>query len=155
MNNVRRKKNGIGKEKEGDAHIAAESKPRPLEQPVLYKAAQIKLETFKAKLARITNLPSIELVDEIGWQKFKEENADSSYRIMAIVHAEYWAQLMEFEMSKGKKLGDVAEATSHEAKIVELDDFMYEYAVSTLTHYWKYGEQLRCWCLQRWYRLKT
>jgi hypothetical protein len=67
-----------------------------------------------------------------------------------ITYAEQWADLMERDMAAGKKLEDVAEATSHEADTDGVTGFMYGAAVSVLAQVWEHGEALR-----RWHNLKT
>ncbi len=53
-------------------------------------------------------------------------------------------------MAAGRKLEDVAEATSREADTNGITGFMYGAAVSTLAQVWEHGEQLR-----RWHNLAT
>lgn len=67
-----------------------------------------------------------------------------------VTYAERWARLMQKEMADGKKLEEVADATSSEADLEGITGFMYGCAVSALASGWKYGDQLR-----RWHNLKT
>ena len=93
--------------------------------------------------------PGIELADEDGWQKFKNNNI-GGYGGAVVTYSERWARLMQVEMANGKNLEDVADATSQEADLEGITGFMYGCAVSTLSQCWKHGEQLR-----QWHNLKT
>lgn len=99
--------------------------------------------------AKLANTPSIDLVDEDGWKRFKNVNKDG-YGGAVVAYAERWARLMQLEIASGKILENVAEDTSREANIEGITGFMYGFAVSTLVSYWKHGERLR-----RWHNLKT
>lgn len=79
-----------------------------------------------------------------NWNKFVANNTDP-YGKTIIDYAERWANLMEDMMAKGKKLVDVAEATSYEANTEGITGFMYGAAVSILSTSWVYGEELRRW----------
>ena len=57
---------------------------------------------------------------------------------------------MEEGIGDGKKLEDIAQATSHEADTEGITGFMYGCAVSLLSQAWKHGEELR-----RWHNLDT
>ncbi|MBI4160079.1 hypothetical protein HY504_02850 [Candidatus Wolfebacteria bacterium] len=127
-------------EKASDARIEAENERRRQERQAQYEAeTQAKCEAVEARLA---NAPSIELADEAGWQKFKDNNTDG-YGGAVVTYAERWARLMQLEMASGRNLEDVAEATSYEAAIEGITGFQYGCAVSTLAHCWKHGERLR------------
>lgn len=91
----------------------------------------------------------MQLRDAEGWAKAKAANTDA-YGGRVISYAEDWANFMEREMSTGKKLEDVADATSREADTDGITGFMYGAAVSTLAAVWTHGEALR-----RWHNLKT
>lgn len=134
-------------EKASDAKIEAENERKRQERQAEYEAkARAKSEATDAKLAEA---PKMELADENAWQEFKNKNQDS-YGGGVVVYAERWARLMQREMANGKKLEDVAEATSHEADTDGLTGFMYGSTVLALAYCWKYGDQLR-----RWHNLDT
>ena len=101
--------------------------------------------------AKLQNAPKIELADEAQdtWQEYFRLNTDP-YGRAACTYAERWARLMQLEMSHGRPLADVADATSHEADLEGITGFMYGCAVSMLARCWKHGEELR-----RWHNLKT
>jgi hypothetical protein len=135
------------KEKAHDAHIEAKNERRRQKAERKWEAAaNAKRKATERKLRRA---PAIELSDEAGWLKFKENNKDG-YGGAVVSYSERWARLMQAEMGTGKNLEDVAEATSGEADIEGITGFMYGCAVSTLAQCWKHGDRLR-----RWHNLRT
>lgn len=134
-------------DKENDIRIKAENERYQQELQEKYDSKnRAHREKVEAKLA---NAAAIDLADEAVWQKFKDTNTDY-YGNAVVSYSERWARLMQIEMANGKRLEDVAEATSHEADFEGITGFMNGCAVSTLAACWKYGEQLR-----RWHNLKT
>jgi len=135
------------KEKASDARIEGQNERRRQRRLERYEAeARLRRKKVEAKLV---NAPAIELADEDGWQKIKENNKNV-YGAAVVSYAERWARLMQLEMANGKCLEDVAETTSQEANLDEdITAFIYGCAVSMLAHCWKYGERLR-----RWHNLK-
>jgi hypothetical protein len=132
-------------DKENDARVEAKNEEERQKRQAEYEAkARAKQEAVEARMA---NAPEIELGDADVWEQFKTNNQDG-YGGVVVSYAERWARLMQLEMSEGKELKDVAEATSHEANLEGVTGFMYGCAVSTLSHCWKHGEELR-----RWYNL--
>ena len=130
-----------------DARVEAENERKRQKRQAEYdKKARAHREKVEAKLV---NAPAIELADEAGWQKSKEVNSDG-YGGAVMTYSERWARLMQVEMSNGKKLADVADATSQEADLEGITGFMYGCAVSQLASCWKHGDELR-----RWHNLKT
>lgn len=93
--------------------------------------------------------PTLELIDEAGWQTCKDNNQDP-YGNAVVTYAERWARLMQIEMAKGKKLEDIAKPMSYEADLEGITGFQYSYAVQVLAKCWKHGKQLR-----RWHNLET
>lgn len=133
-------------DKANDKRIAAENERKWEKQRAeSEKKARAHREKVEAKLA---NAPAIELADEAGWQKSKQVNSDG-YGGAVMTYSERWARLMQLEMANGKKLADVAEATSSEADLEGITGFMYGCAVSQLASCWKHGDELR-----RWHNLK-
>lgn len=130
------------KEKENDARIEAENEQRRQQRQSEYQAkADAKRNATEAKLA---DAPEMEIADEAIWQDYKSKNQDG-YGGGVISYAERWARLMQVEIASGKKLEDVADATSHEADTHGITGFMYGAAVHTLASSWKHGDQLRKW----------
>jgi hypothetical protein len=135
------------KDKENDSNIEARNERERQKRSVEYeKKAHAHREKIEAKLV---NALAIELADEAGWEKSKKVNSDG-YGGAVMTYSERWARLMQVEMSNGKKLADVAEATSREADLEGITGFMYGCAVSQLANCWKHGDELR-----RWHNLKT
>lgn len=129
-------------EKARDARIEKENERRRQKRQEKYEAkAKTHREVVEAKLI---NAPGIELADEAGWEEFKTVNSDG-YGGAVVTYSERWARLMQVEMSQGKNLEDVANATSQEADLEGITSFMYGCSVSILSHCWKHGEQLRRW----------
>lgn len=134
-------------EKDNDARIAAENEQRRQERQAEYAAkATAKRNATESRLA---DAPPMEVSDEAAWQSWKDNNQDG-YGAGVITFAERWARLMQVEMASGKKLEDIASATSHEADTDGITGFMYGAAISTLATSWVYGDQLR-----RWHNLDT
>lgn len=129
-------------EKENDARIKAENEQPHQQRQSEYQAqADAKRNATEAKLA---DAPAMEIADEAIWEDYKSKNQDG-YGGGVIAYAERWARLMQVEINAGKKLEDVADATSHEADIDGITGFMYGAAVHTLSSCWKHGDQLRKW----------
>ena len=81
---------------------------------------------------------------EAEYQAWKDKQSDS-YGKECFRYAEAWANLMEKEIAKGRKLKDVAKQASHTANTTGITGFMYGMAVSILSHEWVHGEELRVW----------
>jgi len=86
----------------------------------------------------------MQFTDEAGWKEGLKNNTDD-YGRGVYVFAERWANTMEREIAKGKRLADIAQDTSHEADTDGITGFMYGCAVNILTHCWVHGEELRKW----------
>ena len=133
-------------EKASDVRIEAENERKRQKRQTEYeKKARAHREKVETKMI---NAPAIELADEAGWQKFKDNN-QAGYGGAVVTYAERWARLMQVEVTNGKNLEDVAETTSSEADLEGITGFIYGCAVSTLAHCWKHGDRLR-----RWHNLK-
>jgi hypothetical protein len=91
----------------------------------------------------------MKIKDQETWEKGKANNQDP-YGSGIYRYAERWADMMEERMAQGAQLADIAKATSHEADDEGITGFMYGAAVSTLSHVWEHGEELR-----RWHNLDT
>jgi len=85
------------------------------------------------------------------WEDIVRNNTEKipegweGYCKAALRYLENWAELMESEIKKGKKLEDIAEKTSNIADTEGITGFQYGWAVSILAEIWEYGEQLRKW----------
>ena len=78
------------------------------------------------------------------WENCKAINSKDDYSNCVIDYAILWAQYMEYLMAKhDKKVSDVWDMCSHLADIYGITGFMYGCAVSILSSFWKYGEELR------------
>lgn len=90
------------------------------------------------------------LKDEAGWKASVEKNQDP-YDVCIMRYAERWANLMEDKLAQsGAPLSDIAGVASREAGTEGITGLMYGCAVSILSQFWKYGEELR-----RWHNLDT
>lgn len=83
------------------------------------------------------------------YKSYVAKNSDP-YGAGVVQFSERWADLMEKEIAAGKKLGDIADATSRAADTEGITGFMYGCAVSALATFWIHGEELR-----KWHNLKT
>lgn len=101
-----------------------------------------KREELSAKLALC---PTIELSDADGWQATIDTNKDEPYGEAVIRYAETWARLMQYEMSLGRSLFEVAEYASYQADVEGLTGAMVGCAGSILSHCWIHGKDLRRW----------
>jgi hypothetical protein len=134
-------------EKANDARIGAENKREYDERRAEYVAeVTAKQNATEAKLA---GAPAMEFADERAWLRGVKLNTDP-YGRGIITFAERWARLMQLEMANGRRLENIASATSDEADTEGITGFMYGVAVSTLASCWKHGDQLR-----RWHNLDT
>ena len=99
-----------------------------------------KKQALKSKVGTAT----IELIDEALWNNQKEVNNDG-YGKGILDYAENWALLMQYGISQGQAVKDIADKASHEADIEGITGFMHGAAVRILSHCWKHGEELRKW----------
>ena len=81
---------------------------------------------------------------EQEYAKYKANNTDP-YGGAVVTYTERWADLMEAKLDDGLVIDDIAEETSHTADSEGITGFMYGCAVSALSFYWAYGEELRRW----------
>lgn len=79
------------------------------------------------------------------FSKCLEANSHDGYSLAVMNYLTRWADLMETEIAKGKKLADIAEKTSHKADTEGITGFMYGCAVNILAQVWEHGEELRKW----------
>ena len=82
---------------------------------------------------------------EKDFEKFVEVNSKDGYSFGVVKYVKRWAELMEKEIENGLKVFDIADRTSSEADTEGITWFMYGCAVSVLSQYWEYGEELRRW----------
>jgi hypothetical protein len=82
--------------------------------------------------------------DKELWEEGLANNQDP-YGKAIYEFAERWANLMEKQIAKGKKLADIAKQTSHDAAVEGITGFMYVAAVQILSEGWVHGEELRQW----------
>lgn len=86
----------------------------------------------------------MKIKDHKNYEDWKANNTDG-YGSAIFRYAEKWANLMEDEINKGKRIQDIAENISNEADTEGITGFMYGAAVSILSRCWEYGEELRKW----------
>ena len=79
------------------------------------------------------------------FEKVIDINKNDGYGRATINFTIRWANLMEEEVAKGKKVFEIADSTSHKADTEGITGFMYNYAVKLLSECWLYGEDLRKW----------
>ena len=104
------------------------------------KAVLQKIRQFKKSNADFTIAPN----QHEAWENCKAINAKDGYSKCVIDYAILWAQYMEYLMAKhNKKLSEVWDSSSHSADIYGITGFMYGCAISILSSFWKYGEELR------------
>lgn len=76
------------------------------------------------------------------YNRFVELNSKDSLSKMALEFIHKWANLMEKQLSEGKKIEDIADKAAIDAGIDNISGSMYEFACSTLYNCWDYGEEL-------------
>ena len=85
---------------------------------------------------------------EKEYKDWYDKNSDV-YSRACFTYAERWAELLEVEISKTddamKCIVENADRLSREADTEGITGFMYGCAVSILSQYWEYGEELRKW----------
>ena len=85
---------------------------------------------------------------EKEYKDWYDKNSDG-YSRACFTYAERWAELLEVEISKTddvmKCIVENADRLSNEADTEGITGFMYGCAVSILSQYWEYGEELRKW----------
>jgi len=79
-----------------------------------------------------------------AYKAYVAKNSDP-YGKGVVDYAERWADLMEKELAAGKTIEDIAGSTRRTADIDGIPVFMYGCAVSSLAHFWEFGEALRKW----------
>ena len=129
-----------------DARIEVENEQKRQKDHAEYTAREEK-KRIRVE-AMLSEAPAMDLSDESAWKKSKDDNRDG-YGGAVISYSERWARLMQAELAKGNKLEDVADSTSSDADLEGITGFQYGVAVSTLSHVWKHGDELR-----RWHNLK-
>ena len=82
---------------------------------------------------------------EKEYEEFVKINSKDFYSLGVVNYAKRWAELMEKEIEKGARVCDIADRTSNMADTDGITGYMYGCAVSTLSHLWEYGEELRKW----------
>lgn len=82
---------------------------------------------------------------EKEYAEFVQINSKDFYSRGVVNYAERWATLMEKEIENGARVADIADKTSNIADTDGITGFMYGCAVSTLSHLWEYGDDLRKW----------
>ncbi|MBS9783809.1 hypothetical protein KGV55_00485 [Candidatus Gracilibacteria bacterium] len=90
---------------------------------------------------KIESCPPMEKNKE-EWSNLLKQHKDKDFILNIFKYAENWARLMQLEISKGKKLSEIAESTSKEVNINGISEFEHSYAVLILSDTWKYGEDL-------------
>lgn len=89
-------------------------------------------------------------------QRYKDwyNKQSNSYGRACFTYAERWAEMIEVMI---KEPGDAmniistnANRLSHDADVEGITGFMYGCAVSILTQFWVYGEELRKWHNERY-----
>jgi hypothetical protein len=88
--------------------------------------------------------PKFTCTNIMSWRKGLINNRDA-YGRRCYTYAEYWAQLMEDELKRGRKIAETASVLSHKADTDGIQGFMYNAAVTILIGCWKHGEKLRKW----------
>lgn len=129
---------------ETSAELAKRIKEREEKRRMEAKIQEEKDNEEKEIFLKKTKYMTIELRDEEKWNKVKEVNK-SDYGKATVDYAEGWALLMQVELTKGKRLKDIANQTSYELGFMGITGFMYGCAVSILAECWKHGEELRQW----------
>jgi len=123
--------------------------PAEAEEERLKMVADIKAREAKRKqeflAAEKDPLSTFEIGNQENWNKSVEANSQDPYSYACVTFAARWANYMEREMAKGKKIADVAKDTSREADNEGITGFMYHAALSMLVHCWAHGEALRAW----------
>jgi hypothetical protein len=87
----------------------------------------------------------IKVGKEKEFEQFAEKNSKDFYSRGIIDYAKRWAELMEKEIESGAKVADIADRTSATADTDGITGYMYGCAVSFLSNFWEYGEDLRKW----------
>ena len=80
-----------------------------------------------------------------NWDAFVEVNSKDGYSAGVVNFARLWAKYMQYKLSNGEKLVDIADSASNAADIGGITGFMYGCAVNSLSQMWKHGEELRKW----------
>lgn len=82
---------------------------------------------------------------EKEFEEFVKTNSADAYSLGIVSFAKRWAELMESKIANGAIVRDIADATSHKADTEGITGYMYGCAVSALSYFWEYGEELRKW----------
>lgn len=125
-----------------DAEVEAKNEARRAASQAKY-AAEIEAKKVAAN-DRLEGSAPITIADQDAWDKTRKNNPDG-YGGAVVSYAERWARLMQVGIAEGKRVEDIAQATSSEADIEGITGFMYGAAVSILSKCWIHGEALRRW----------
>ena len=80
------------------------------------------------------------------YAEYVEKNSQDGYSRGVVDYAEAWAKTMQKVMAEtGKSVREVAEESQKGLGFLGITGFMYGACVSTLSHFWIHGEDLRKW----------
>ena len=95
-------------------------------------------------------------IDKRTQMFFKDAEAEALWSAAATNHlyepffnqfftyARYWAKLMQVELCTGKTVAEIAEdCASDVAKLIDINDAMFSYALDLLCVFWIYGDNLK------------
>lgn len=82
---------------------------------------------------------------EDEYAEYVKNNSKDGYSRGVVDYAEYWAKMMQVEISNGKSVREVADPCQNHLGFLGITGFMYGCAVKALSHFWKHGEDLRKW----------
>lgn len=84
----------------------------------------------------------MEIIYKELYSNWKKMNNDP-YGAATFRYAENWANMMESEILKGKKLQNIAKDTSHKADTELITNNQFGCALSILIYCWIYGKELK------------
>ena len=104
--------------------------------------------TTKGKIEHIDEATDLLFKNEQAkklWNEMVAKNCHDPYVLIIIKFARRWAKYMQFLISQGKVVSEIAKKTSYESDFNGISDFMYNCAVKYLCECWKYGDDLKKW----------
>lgn len=87
----------------------------------------------------------IKAEEEEAYRAYVQTNSGDGYSLGVLRYMERWGKMMEDAIAQGDTVAAAAERTWREADTEGITGFMYGCAVSGLSAFWRYGDELRDW----------
>ena len=139
------------------AELERREKAREEKQQIESAAYRAKEDTERKLFEEKVKGIEMEIVNQEGYDKWKDNQKGEGYGLACFTYAEGWAKLMQKEFADRNienpditSMIAIAENCSKQVDFMGITGFMYGAAVSILANHWKHGEALRKWHNKEW-----